>query len=68
MGNKTGAGIRVFHYFCQHGPDCEEGLPLQKAESLLQVCCKMATFQPCPRWSLLLFTFPNSCLDGPKVR
>lgn len=39
MGNKSIAGIGVFQdFYCQHGPECEEGLHLQKAESLQGVC------------------------------
>lgn len=35
MGNKTVAGIGVFRdSYCQHGPDSDEGLHLQDAESL----------------------------------
>lgn len=40
IGNETAAETRVFQdFYCQHGPDCEERLHLQKAESLQQVCC-----------------------------
>lgn len=63
MGNKTVGGIRVFQgSYSQHGPDSEEGLHVQKAESLQQVCCG----SPNAEWPHFSHVLDRACFCLPQ--